>query len=84
MLRHVLQRELPGFVVFCETDKVLEDWFSHQCCLSLLPGGVASLICGFRRVSGQGLLYAAFVLWTAPDIAVVWVLWDDLILPVHR
>lgn len=70
-------------VVFCETDKILEDRFSHQRCLGLFPGSVASLICGFRRVPGQGLLYAALVLWTTPDIAVVWVLRDDLILSVH-
>lgn len=61
-----------------------EDRFSHQRRLGLLPGRVASLICGFRRVSGQGLLYAALILWAASDIAVVWVLRDDLILPVHR
>lgn len=58
-------------------------FFSHQCHLGLLPGIVASLICGFGGMSGQGLLYAAFVLWTASDIAVVWVLRDDLILPFH-
>lgn len=83
----MLQRGLPGFVVvvvvFCDTDKMSEDRFSHQCRLGLLPGGVASLICGFRRVSGQSLLYAALVLWTAPDIAVVRMLRDDLILSVH-
>lgn len=61
-----------------------EDRFSHQRRLGLLPAVVASHICGFRRVSGHGLLYAALVLRTAPDIAVVWVLRDDLILPVHR
>lgn len=56
---------------------------SYQHRLGLLPGCVAPLICGFQRVSGKGLLYAAFVLWTAPDIAVVRVLRDDLILPLH-
>lgn len=77
----MLQRGSPG-LVFC--DKMSEDHSSYQCRLGLLPGGVASLICGFRRVSGQGLLYAALVLRAAPDIAVVGVLGDDLILPVHR
>ena len=79
----MLQRGLPGFLVFSETDKMSEDHFSHQCRLGLLPGVVASLICGFWRVSGQGLLYAALVLWTAPDIAVVRVLRDDLIVPLN-
>ncbi len=60
-----------------------EDGFSYQRRLGLLPGGVASLIYGFGRVSSEGLLYAALVLWTAPDIAVVWVLRDDLLLPFH-
>lgn len=78
-----MQRGVPGFIIICDTDGLSEDFFSHQCCLGLLSGGVASLICGFGGVSGQGLLYAAFVLWTAPDIAVVWVLRDDLILPFH-
>ena len=34
-------------------------------------------------MASQGLLYAPLVLQTAPDIAVVWMLWDDLILPSH-
>lgn len=57
-------------------------FFSHQHGFGLLPGVVASLICGFRGVSGQGLLYAAFVLRTTPDVAVVRMLGDDLLLPV--
>lgn len=71
------------YPVFGANDKISGSHFTHQHRLGLLPGGVASLVCGFRRVSCQGLLYAALVLWTAPDIAVVWVLRDDLILPVH-
>lgn len=35
-------------------------------------------------MSGQGLLYAAFILWATTDVAVVGVFEDDLILPVHR
>lgn len=79
-----MQRGLPGLVVFSETDKMSENLFSHQCCLGFLPGGVASLVCVFWRVSGQGLLDAALIQRTAPDIAVIRMLGDDLILPVHR
>lgn len=42
------------------------------------------LICGFRRVTGQGLLNAALVLRATADIAVVGMLWDDLLLPLQR
>lgn len=56
---------------------------SYQHRLGLLPGYDSPLICGFWRVSGQVLLYAAFVQWIAPDIAAVRVLRDDLILPLH-
>lgn len=52
--------------------------------LWVLPGVVASLIGGFGGVAGQGLLDAALVLGTAADVAVIGVLRDDLILPVHR
>lgn len=79
-----MQSGSPGLVVLCETDKMSENPFSHQCRLGFLPGGVASLVRVFRRVSGQGLLYAALIQRAAPDIAVVWMLGDDLILPVHR
>lgn len=71
------------YPVFGAKDKIPGRHFTHQHCHGFLPGGVASLVRGFRRVSCQGLLYAALVLWTAPDIAVVWVLRDNLILPVH-
>lgn len=60
------------------------DSFSHQRCLGLLPGSVAPLISGFGRMPRQVLLYATLVLRTAADIAVVWVVRNDLILPVHR
>lgn len=69
--------------VVSETDKSAQDRFSHQHRLGVLPGGVASLICGFGRVPGQRLLNTALVLWTAPDVAVVWVFGGDLFLPVH-
>ena len=79
----MLQRGLPGFIVFCETDKPSDNPSSHQHWLGVLSGSVASLICGFRRMSGQDPLYAALVLWTAPYVAVVWVFRDDLLLSVH-
>lgn len=50
--------------------------------LGLLSAHVP-LVGGFRRVSGQSLLYAALVLWAAADIAVVGMLWDDLLLPLQ-
>lgn len=50
--------------------------------LGLLSAHVP-LVGGFRRVSGQGLLYAALVLRAAPDIAVVGMFGDDLLLPLH-
>lgn len=73
-------RGLGSVFLFSVTSQKV--FFSHQHCFGLLPGVVASLVCGLRGVSGQGLLYAALVLWTAPDIAVVRVLRDDLLLPV--
>lgn len=57
---------------------------SYQHCLGLFPAAVAPLIRGFREVSCEGLLYAAFILLATPDIAVVGVFGDDLILPVRR
>lgn len=59
-------------------------FFSYQHCLGLFPAAVAPLIHGFGGVSCEGLLYAAFILRATPDIAVVGVFRDDLILPVHR
>lgn len=61
-------------------DKLL---LSYQRCLGLFPGSVVPLVRGFGGVSCEGLLYAAFVLGATPDIAVVGVFGDDLILPVH-
>lgn len=60
-----------------------EDHFSHQDRFGVFSGIVASQVCGFWRVPGQGLLYAPLVLWTAPDIAVVRVFGSHLFLPVH-
>lgn len=57
---------------------------SYQHCLGLLSGSIAPLVCGFGGVACKRLLDAAFVLWATADVAVVGVLRDDLILPVHR
>lgn len=57
---------------------------SYQHCLGLLSGSVTPLVCGFGGVTCKRLLDAAFVLWATADVAVVGVLGDDLILPVHR
>lgn len=59
-------------------------FFSYQHCLGLFPGAVAPLIGGFGGVLCEGLTYAAFILRATPDIAVVGVFGDDLILPVRR
>ena len=60
-----------------------KDCSSYQRSPGVFPGIVAPLVGGFGRVARQGLLYAALVLQTAPDIAVVGMLGDDLILPSH-
>lgn len=57
---------------------------SYQHCLGLLSGSVAPLVCGFGGVACKRLLDAAFILWATADVAVVGVLRDDLILPLHR
>lgn len=57
---------------------------SYQHCFGLLSGSVAPLVCGFGGVACKRPLDAAFVLWATADVAVVGVLGDDLILPVHR
>lgn len=59
-------------------------FLSYQHCLGLFPAAIGPLVGGFGGVSCERLLDAAFILRATPDIAVVGVFGDDLILPVHR